>query len=145
MRCLSIAVVFLVIVSSAPRLACDSCTIVSLKRDYKRASTVVRAELITQDSAHARLKVLEQCKGSPEVELSVALTGGRLCPFRGFASGAQYIVFAYRAATELVVSDCSHTNLIASQLVARELETIRARHMWWNSRFSFHFSGVTNR
>jgi hypothetical protein len=122
----------------APQIvACDSCTITSLKRDYKRASIVVRAELIDEKDSLARLRVLERWKGPVEEELLVSLSGGASCRFRGFAAGTEYLVFVYVADKELVVSDCSHTNPITAESVRRQVATIRTRHGWWNSCLSF--------
>jgi len=119
-----------------PALACDPCSVISLKRDYKRASAVFRAELISDHAFRSRLKVLERWKGEIGEEVEVNRVGGRSCPFRGFAPGVQYLVFAYAVDEELVVSDCSHTNPITTPDITRELETIRSRHAWWSSPLS---------
>lgn len=129
-----VAVVVLTVVSTSE--ARESCTVITLKDDYKRASFVLLGEVLPREGGVGRYKVIRAWKGDPPPEISFATQDFQ----RQFEAGQRVLVFGYRDAAGVpYLHDCSHTNPVGAGFVEREMRTLSARSRWWDCPISSFF------
>lgn len=109
----------------------QSCTVITLKDDFKRASVVFLGEAYS--TQQGQFRVIKVWKGSlpPAIGLETAEYQS------SFKSGVRYLVFGYEHPNGvLYLHDCSHTKPVIAAFVEKEISTIEKRHRWWKSPLS---------
>lgn len=111
----------------------ETCMVITLKDDYRRASFVLLGEVLPRDGGIGRYKVIRAWKGDPPPEVSFATKQFQ----RQFEPGQTVLVFAYRDAAGVpYLHDCSHTNPVTSAYVEQQVRTLSSRSRWWDCPIS---------
>jgi hypothetical protein len=130
MNCRILCMLMLVPVATRSH-ARESCTVISLKDDYKRATAVFVGESLRSNTGTAHFRVIQTLKGQVGPEVILDST-----QFQRFLPGLTYLVFSYsNGAGPAYIHDCSHTNPV-NHPFAREVQVISRRSRWWNCPIS---------
>ena len=126
------AALFVLVVVATTSDGRNTCTLITLKDDFKRASLVLLGKALPSDPGTTRFRTIRAWKGSPEPEVVLDAVQFQ----RRFEPGQTVLVFAYERGDGWYLHDCSHTNPVAAAFVEREIRTLDSRSRWWNCPIS---------